>query len=697
MGTKSKGTVPPPLGGESRLYNVHDDSVGRRVLLMLHAAIGGNPMFSKNKFVLFLSATVLVISAVGIPLSATAGPERALDLKAHMTPQDTGPAAQSNLITTSIILKVTHPQELANFIQATVTPGDEHYHQFLSVEEFSERFAPSERNIRQLVRYLQSFGIRVTKIYRDHLDITASGTVAEFNAAFSTSIHEYAKDGEHFRRPDREPTVPAALAHLVLAVTGLSNEARFHPMNMRLGRGAYAQITPPAVAWPRNSTATGVPQEYTVGDVANMYNVNPLYQAGLEGRGETVGIMTLADFNEADVYAYWRDIGLKVKPNRIKKVRVDGGTPVAAGVGDDETSLDVEQSGGLAPQADIRVYIAPNTNDGFLDLFYTAMSQNRADTLSISWGQAEELYFAALNNGVDITDQLRAINQALMEGAAQGQSIFAAAGDAGAYDVNRVAPFPQFSMQLTVDAPASAPYITAAGGTTAAATIPGIPQLGCPNIVISPEQVWGWDYLNNDWASCLGLPPDALFPVGGGGGVSSFWPVPYYQQSVAGMQQTQPGQSLIYYPNYPSTSGAQDLIDLPANFAGRNLPDLSLNADPETGFIVVDCTDFPAPANPFCAATGFGGTSFVAPQLNGITALIDQASGGRVGFLNPVLYTVQQAFGYGRHAPFRDIIAGDNWFYPGVPGYDDGSGIGTINATNLALTYVFLNSLGSDD
>jgi len=119
-----------------------------------------------------------------------------------------------------------------------------------------------------------------------------------------------------------------------------------------------------------------------------------------------------------------------------------------------------------------------------------------------------------------------------------------------------------------------------------------------------------------------------------------------------------------------------------------------LNADPQTGYVLVDCTDFPEPANPGCAATFFGGTSFVAPQLNGITTLVDQAAGSRVGLLNPVIYTLQSVFGYGKYTPFNDITAGDNWFYKGIPGYDNGAGIGTLNATNLALTYVFLNSLG---
>jgi kumamolisin len=631
----------------------------------------------------------LLTAACAVGFLATAA---ASNQHLNAATQDAGATASSTLITTSIILNVTDLQGLENFVADTTTPGNPDYHQFLTVGQFVQRFAPSNQAIGHFVHYLQSFGITVNKVYADNLDLTVTGTAAELNAAFSTQLHDYIHNGQYFHRPAWKFVLPNEFSPLVLAVPGLSNESdKFHPMIERLGQGLYSNASPPAVTWPTNGTASGTPQEYTVGDVANFYDVNPLYRAGITGRDQTVGIMTLANFNEADAYSYWQDIGLRVQPNRIAKVLVDGGTPVQAGVGDDETSLDVEQSGGLAPEAKVRVYIAPNTSDGFLDMFYTAASENVADTVSTSWGQPEEFFFAALNGGVDETEQLRAFDQALLEGAAQGQSFFAAAGDSGAYDVNRDAPLGPYSMQLSVDSPANDPYITAAGGTTVATTIPGIPSAGCAAITIPQEQVWGWDYLNNDWGSCLGIPPYGLFAVGGGGGVSSFWQRPFYQRFVEGMQRTQPGQSLIYYPNYPtSTSGAVDLIDLPAYFPGRNMPDLSLNADPETGYVLIDCTDFPASSNPDCAATGYGGTSFVAPQLNGITTLIDEAAGGRVGLINPAIYALQQQWwsAYGRRGPFNDITRGDNWFYYGVPGYDDGSGIGTLNAANLAYAYM---------
>ena len=122
--------------------------------------------------------------------------------------------------------------------------------------------------------------------------------------------------------------------------------------------------------------------------------------------------------------------------------------------------------------------------------------------------------------------------------------------------------------------------------------------------------------------------------------MSSFWRIPYYQQLTFGTQRTQPNQTLIFYPNYPSLSGAEVINTLPAYFPGRNQPDLSFNADPQSGYIVVDCTDFPAASNPGCAQGGWGGTSFVAPQLNGMTTLIDEASGSRVGLINPTVYAL---------------------------------------------------------
>jgi kumamolisin len=130
------------------------------------------------------------------------------------------------------------------------------------------------------------------------------------------------------------------------------------------------------------------------------------------------------------------------------------------------------------------------------------------------------------------------------------------------------------------------------------------------------------------------------------------------------------------------SAGPTTLLKLPANFSGRNVPDLSLNADPETGYIYIATSDGGL-------VEGEGGTSFVAPQLNGITALLKQSSHHRIGLWNPQIYAIQNFFGYGRFSAFNSVRAGDNWFYNGAPHYTPGAGIGTLDVSNLD---VFLRS-----
>jgi subtilase family serine protease len=114
---------------------------------------------------------------------------------------------------------------------------------------------------------------------------------------------------------------------------------------------------------------------------------------------------------------------------------------------------------------------------------------------------------------------------------------------------------------------------------------------------------------------------------------------------------------------------------MPENQPGRNVPDLSLNADPYTGYLLYFGGQW---------SSGWGGTSFVAPQLNGIAALLGQAAGSRLGLINPALYRLARNNGYNQKGPFNDITSADNLGFQAGPGYDPASGIGSINAANLA-------------
>lgn len=602
------------------------------------------------------------------------------------TATDLGASNTSQTVTVTLILKLHNQADLESFIQHTVTQGDPLYHQFLTTDQFSARYGATASEISRVQAFLKQQGITPGAVSSNHLSMQATGTLAQFNTVFKAAVHDYqSASGEHFHRPSSQPVIPSVIADTLISATGLNTQAKAHPNNVRVNATASAKPAFKGTSILQASgTATGIPGEYTVGDVANFYNINPLYKAGVNGKGSTVAIVTLADFLPSDAYAYWSLIGLPVKPNRITQIHVDGGGPLSGPDGSGETSLDVEQSGGLAPWADIRVYDAPNTNQGFVDAFYDAVSDNIADSISVSWGGAEIDYYPQLNGGVDETDVLLAFHQIFMEAAAQGISMFTATGDSGAYQLAEEVDPTQYTTPLTVQSPADDPYIVGAGGTTLPYDMSftlyyGDTAVTGPVISDPHEKVWGWDYLVNYATSNHLAPPPGgwharYFSVGSGGGVSVFWGEPLYQKFTAGIQRSVPNQSF----NYIGGSTPQVILKLPANFAGRNLPDISLNADPYTGYIIVSTEDGGEIAD-------YGGTSFVAPQLNGISALLRQSTGHRIGLWNPQIYALQNFFGYGPYTSFSDIRYGDNWYYKGIPGYEPGAGIGTLNVTNFDL------------
>ena len=592
---------------------------------------------------------------------------------------DQGLAPTDQNVTVSLVLRLRHEAELENYVRQTATPGSANFQKFLTTGQFAERYGATDAQIAQVQKYLTQHGLQ-GEVLDNHMVISVHGTIGQFSQLFATPVHNYVsrKTGQRFHRPARPLVMPVGLGDNVVLASGLSNEWHYVPhhtsklpvTNLRLANPPTTLSAQARTAAAGNPTATGVPGQFTVGDVANMYNVNPLYQRGITGKGSTLAIVTLANFDPADAEDYWTAIGLATKPNRITQVHVDGGGGTA---GADETTLDVQQAGGLAPQANIIVYDAPNAGSGFVDAFARAVSDNKADSISTSWGLGEIFNFAALNvdgaRNTDTTDvgDLRAYHQIFLEAAAQGQSMFAASGDSGAYDTVRALGTGdgpgEFSAPLTVDAPASDPYITAAGGTTV--PVKFVNSAGDVVLSIDQESVWGWDYL-------LPFVPsrDAVFSVGGGGGVSVYWRQPLYQIFTSGMERSEKNQALVY--NDPAT-GPYTYLKLPGNFRGRNLPDISLNADPETGYLLV------FQGGLYTA----GGTSFVAPQLNGITALLRQSTGHRIGLWNPHMYLVQNLFGYGKWSAFNRVSAGNNWFYAGNGHYNPGAGIGTLDVANF--------------
>ena len=569
---------------------------------------------------------------------------------------------------------------------------------YLSVSQFASRYGQTQANISALTSYLAGFGIK-TNVYADNVDVVATGTAGEFDSALSVTQKQFdvpqlpGSNGSNAIRAQNNihgnvgsPLLPFRLSNFVLAILGLTN---YSPFADQVAKPTTSLLKPQAGSSNSCLATFGLPNGcHLPSDFASMYNLNPLYQKG-NGAGQTVGIVTLAALDPGAPEFFWSNIA---KVNRTGSLTVDDidggpGAPSAAS-GSVETDLDVEQSGALAPGANVIDYQAPNTDFGFADAFFTAASQNLASGVSASWGSSETAIVASILNGQEAAAYVQAFDEAFLELAAQGQSGFTSSADAGAYTASEDIG----TTNLSADNPADSPYITAAGGTT----LPWTGQLtgpdGSATVTVPAQRIWGWDYLWKAAASTTGVSlaqAAETHVVGSGGGFSTLEPTPLYQYGVSG---TNVFHGVEYLTPTDFTKIAPGLTEPTAwNFNptpsvssglgfGRAVPDVSTNADPETGYLVY------APSLGGNGIGEFGGTSFVDPQLNGSTAVIDSVLGHRVGFWNPVIYAVART----GHSPFTQLntagTTNDNIFYTGNPGqlYNQGIGLGLPDLAKLA-------------
>jgi kumamolisin len=635
--------------------------------------------------------------ALGTLSSALAATPAALPYPTAQTPQavDVGELAVQSAntpISVTVALSLRNIDTAEKLLQSVSTPGSAQYHQFLTADEFVAQFAPTQSDVAKAVAALAKYGLTAVQATATTLKVT--GLPANIERAFSVNLHNYsvAAHGNapaySFHAPVAQATLPTALSGLVSGVAGLSTRPTLHPFNVAAAR----KLT---TAAPTSSSKTTISPfgSLTVTDFANLYDVTPLYNDGVSGAGRTIGIMSLAAFTPSDVFKYWNSLGLKVNPDRLQIVNVDGGPGAISDAGGSlETTLDVEQSGGVAPGANMIVYLAPNTNQAFTDVFAAAIDANKVDTLSISWGEWE--WFDNLQNAPVVdpasgktVSSTQAIHELLVRAGLQGQTVITAAGDGGAYEVNddlgcngpySASQPTSCSLTLSVSYPGSDPAITAGGGLT----LPG-PQTFCLNaactstytVDVPHQRVWGWDYLEGlckalgqTYAEC------GIEYVGGGGGVSIDFIQPFYQSGAFGTQLSQPGQVFKAGAELAAEDEIGDYYALPAFYPGRNVPDISFNADPQTGYEVA----YTSSVSGYSVQTFWGGTSFVSPQLNGVASLLSQYVHGRLGLLNYALYGAQY------RGPVKPIAYGDNWFYYGSDFYNPAAGLGTLDIAEFA-------------
>ena len=577
---------------------------------------------------------------------------------------------------------------------------------FLSVSQFARTYGQSQANIAALQSYLGSYKI-TTQAYGDDVDVVANGTAGEFDRALSVQQQQYhvpalksrngtpAIPAQTVHGTNQEPYLPYRLAQNVLAILGLTNYGPFGSQAVHVNTSL---LKPPAGSSSSCLALTGLPDACNLpANFAANYGLDGLYGRGASGQGQTIAIVTLAALDPGAPQYFWKKVeGLHPSNRTVTVDNVDGGPGApsdASGTG--ETDLDVEQSGGLAPGANVIVYQAPNTDYGFADAFFEAASQNIASSVSASWGESETYLRASIASGDESPGYQAAFDEAFLEMAEQGQSGFLASGDTGAYSASG----DLGTTNLSVGTSADSPYITAAGGTTLpwSGTLTNAAGTSV-NVDVPAQRTWGWDYL---WQAAATLGDESLadaaesLVVGGGGGFSQLEPEPSYQQGVSGTSAFSAVQYLT-----PTDYQVVDGVYEPTNWnfnptpsvshgfgSGRAVPDLSTDADPYSGYLLYE-PSFAGVGEPELQG-GWAGTSFVAPELNGSTAVIDSYLGHRVGFWNPSIYS----FATQRNSPFTPLDASgtssDNIYYTGTPGqiYNEGSGLGYPNLTDLAKDF----------
>lgn len=406
--------------------------------------------------------------------------------------QSVGPIAPDDQIRVTVFLR----RKSADPVPA---PGPHQPH--MTREDFAQQHGANTEDIALIERFAHEYQLTVVDSNVGKRRVILTGTAANITKAFGTELACYKVQNteQTFRGRTGSISIPSELQSVVTAVVGLDNRPIAKPHFRRKKKQAP-------------STSFNPPQ------VAALYN----YPSGVTGEGQTVALVELGGgYSTSDLQTYFKS--LDVTEPTVTAVSVDGATNSPGSDADDEVMLDIEVVGSIANGANIAVYFAPNTDQGFLDAITDAVhdTTRKPSVVSISWGGPEDSW---------TQQSLTAMNSALQDAATLGVTVTVAAGDDGSTDGAG-------DGKLHVDFPASSPYALACGGTT----------LKGSGTKISSEVVWN-ETANNEGAT--------------GGGVSIEFPLPSYQSS-AGV------------PAQPET-----------NYVGRGVPDVAGDADPSTGYNV---------------------------------------------------------------------------------------------------------------
>jgi len=524
----------------------------------------------------------------------------------------------------------TQQAELDLLVEEQQDAASPLYHQWLKPAEYGARFGASVSQLQQITAWLTAHGFAIDEIAANNRLIVFSGTAAQVEETFHTTIHRYNVDGEEHIANAGNPQIPAALAGVVGGVVSLHNFRRTSAIS------SLRKLNSKPLAGPHAEYSAGASHYMFPQDFATIYDLNTLYTEGTNGAGASIAIAGRSNINLSDVASFRATSGLAANAPTVLVPATD---PGLVGGDQDEATLDVEWSGAVAPSVEVKLVVEASTatSDGVDLAAQYIVNHATAPVVSVSYGSCEQAMSSA---------EQAFYSSLWQQAASQGMSVFVAAGDAGAAGCNTGAE--AMGAGSGVNGLCSSPYSTCVGGTEfnegtdyaaywAAANAAG----NASALSYIPEKVWNESGANGGcglWAS--------------GGGVSTLYPQPSWQKGVG------------------ATSAAQDAGGM------RMVPDVAMSAADHDGYVIYENGTYWVIA----------GTSASSPSFAGIMALVVEKQGRTgQGSANPGLYALANT----ARNPFHATPSGDNTV-PGVTGftasggtYNLATGLGSVDVAVL--------------
>ena len=545
--------------------------------------------------------------------------------------------AAASPVSFDVFIPIQHRDQLDQLLVDLNTAGSPNYHKWLTPQQFHQRFSATSADLANIQQDLAAAGLNTTEVEPRHLHVT--GTAGSIERTFSTELHNAVlPGGATHAAAVRTPLLPNSLQRLNAVVVGLS-------ANIRMRKNSVTTS-------PNNRYSNVGPYWFT--DLKEAYKF-PSYQTGITGKGVSIAILMSGAFKQSDMTLFFGHE--KLATPSFKQIKVDGGSPFDP-EGSVESHLDLQQSGGMAPDAEITLYNIPDLSDlHILHGLTRIIEDNKADVVNMSFGGPEAFYTAEYNDGVDYTANLRLIDDVFAQGNAQGISFVASSGDSGGLATPPLACFtatdasPCGSYRAGVQFPASSPHVTGVGGTNLQTTVS---STSLDSAYVSENAFF--DPLSAD----IFYNTAATGAVwGSGGGDSVVFKKPDFQRLVKTGNPR--------FRTVPDVAGHEG-----------GCPGGSISCSPNDSAVVA------AIGGQYVVLIG---TSASAPDFAGLLALAVQRYGYRLGNANELIYTLAAAQKSGiAKGIYNWRIPGDNGVYTsGNTGYNRVLGNGTVNGAAFLL------------